>query len=303
VNAETGQPVAGVEISLGLGSDDGRYYVGGGPGVRSRANGEFQLKGLAPGKYGVFPRGDGNNDFFGEPASCDLSEGDAIGVEVKVRLGGSISGFVVIEGTKDPMALAKLPQLYLYASVRPDQSKTPRMDNPKINPDGSFSIRGLPPCNVNILFYPRLEHRGLALARIERNGAPVRDGIKVSAGEYVTDMQVVLTYATVALRGEVKIIGDALPAGQRLHANVKRMDRPQQGFPAAEVDARGQFLIEGLIPGEYEVTVGPALYSGADPVDPRVRLAFSSVKERVLLNSETQRVTFVVDLSRKEGNR
>jgi Carboxypeptidase regulatory-like domain len=305
VNAETGQPVAGVEISFGLRSDDGRYYVGGGPGVRSRANGEFHLKGLAPGKYGVFPRGDGNNDFFGEPASCDLSEGDASGVEVKVRLGGSISGFVVIEGAKDPMALAKLPQLYLSASVRPDQSRTPRMDNPKINPDGSFSIRGLPPCNVNIQFYPRIEHRGLALARIERNGAPAPDGIKVSAGEYVTGVRVVLTYATVTLRGEVKITGATLPAGQKLYASVKRTDQPQQSSysQGAEVDARGQFIIDGLTSGEYEVTVRPLYVYGADPLDPRITQAFLSTKERVIVNSDTQRVTFVVDLSRKEGNR
>jgi protocatechuate 3,4-dioxygenase beta subunit len=301
VNAETGRPVAGVEIALGPRSDDGRYYGWAGLySARSSANGEFQLKGITPGKYGVFPRGGGDNEFFGEPAPCDLSEGDANGVEIKVRRGGSISGFVVIEGTSDPMALQKLPQLSLYVSVRPDQPPAPRMDNPKVNADGSFYIRGLPPCNVDIQYNRRPENHGLALARIELNGAPVRDGIKVGAGEHVTEVRVVLTYRTFALRGEVKFSGGALPAGQRLYAYVKRTDQQTSFSTGAEVDPRGQFVVDELAPSEYEVIVGPFPSYGADPIDPRIAKALSSAREKVTINNGDQRVTFVVDLSRKE---
>ncbi|HEU0180391.1 MAG TPA: carboxypeptidase regulatory-like domain-containing protein [Blastocatellia bacterium] len=303
INAETGQPVAGVEITWSLVSADGKVTSAWGPnGDKSRTNGEFHLKGMAPGKYGIFPRGGGDNEFFGESVMCDLSEGDASGVEIKVRPGGSISGLVVIEGTNDRMALAKLPQLYLNISVRPDQSSLTRMDNPKINADGSFRISGLPPCSARIQYYQRPEARGLAMARVERNGAPVGDGIKVGAGEQVTGVQVVLTYATFTLRGEVKITGGALPAGQNLHAYVRRADQKTTLTDAA-VDARGQFVIDGLTPGEYEVTVWPIWYEGADPIDPRIAKALSSAKERVIINSGDQRVTFVVDLGKKEGDR
>ncbi|MBO0857555.1 MAG: carboxypeptidase regulatory-like domain-containing protein [Chloracidobacterium sp.] len=302
VNAETGRPVAGVEIAVSQRSDDGRYYGwwAGMGSVRSSANGEFQLKGIIPGKYGVFPRGGGDNEFVGEPAPCDLSEGDASGVEIKVRRGGSISGFVLIEGASDPAPLQKLPQLSLRVIVRPDQPTPSIMDNPKVNADGSFYIRGLSPCSVDIQYYGRPETGGLTLTRIELNGAPVRGSIKVGAGEQVTGARVVLTYRTFALRGEVKFSGGALPASQRLYANVRRTDQQPSFSSGAEVDPRGQFVIDGLTPGEYEVTVGHVPYWGADPIDPRIAKALLSARDKVTINNVDQRVTFVVDLGRKE---
>ncbi len=306
VNAETGQPVAGVEITWTSISEDGRYYgYGGFQGARSREKGEFHLRGLTPGKCAVLPRASSDNEFISEPVVRDLSEGDASGVEIRVRLGGSVSGFVVIEGTNDPKPLAKLPQQFLYFSVNQNELRFPRTDNPKINADGSFLVRGLPPGTVNIQYSRRPDDRGLALARIEHNGAVVRDGIKVGAGERVTGALVVLTYKTFALRGEVKMTGDPAPASQRIYAHIQRTDQSLRNSSSqgAEVDARGQFIIEGLTPGEYEVTVRPVQYPGADPIDPRVARAFSSAKQTVNINGESQRVTFAVDLGRKEENR
>jgi protocatechuate 3,4-dioxygenase beta subunit len=302
INAETGKPVAGVEITWGLIYEDGkRIGSWGWNGDKSKANGEFNLKGMAPGKYAVFPRGNSENRFFGDPVTCDLSDGDASGVEIKVRQGGSISGFVVIDGTNDSMALQKLPQLSLDVSVRTDQPAAPRMDNPKVSTDGSFHILGLPPCSAQIQYYPRPEARGLALVRIERNGAAVGDGIKVGAGEQITDVRVVLTFRTFALRGEVKVTGGALSDSQRFYANARRTD--QQSYTGVMLDARGQFVIEGLTPGEYEVTVWPVRYDGIDPIDLRIAKALSSAKERATVNSGDQRVTFMIDLGRKEEDR
>jgi protocatechuate 3,4-dioxygenase beta subunit len=302
VNAETGRPVAGVEIAVSQRSDDGRYYGwwAGRGSVRSNAKGEFQLKGIIPGKYGVFPPGGGDNDFVGEPAPCDLSEDDASGVEIKVRRGGSISGFVLIEGTSDPAPFQKLQQLSLHVNVRPDQPTPSITNNPKVNADGSFYIRGLSPCSVDIQYYGGSETGGLALTRIERNGALVRDGIKVGAGEQVTDVRVVLTHKTFALRGVVKLSGGALPADQRLSATVRSSNQQNHFYAVAEVDPRGQFVINGLIPGEYEVTIGPDTYGGADPIDPRIGKTLLSAREKVTINNVDQRVTFVIDLSGKE---
>lgn len=304
INAETGKPVAGVYVTWGLMSEADKYIRSWGwNGDKSRANGEFNLRGMAPGKYAIIPRGDSETRFFGEQVMCDLSEGDASGLEIKVRQGGSISGFVVIEGTKDPMAPAKLPQLSLNVSVRSDQPTAPRMGDAKVNADGSFHILGLPPCTANILYYPRPEAGGLVFARIERNGAPVGDGIKIGAGEQITEVRVVLTYRTFALRGEMKITGGALPSGQRLYANARRTDQQTSSLPGAMVDARGQFVIEGLVPGEYEVGVWTMQYDGVDPIDPRIANAISSAKERVTISSGDQRVMLVVDLSKKGQDR
>ena len=314
VSAETEQPVAGVEIAYGTMSRDGRgISAWGWKNERSKANGEFHLMGLLPGQYGIFARTESDSDFYSEPVMCDLSNGDLSGVEIKLRQGGSISGGVVIEGTNDPKTLAKLPQLSIYVNVRPNQSSAPgqltapRRENPKINADGSFRVRGLQQGKVDIGFSPMPNQRGFSLARIEHNGAPlpVREGIEVGPGEHVTGVRVVLAYGSLTLRGEVKIVGGALPAGQRLFSSVRKTDQSSQfqSSLGAEVDARGQFLIENLAPGEYEVRVFPIANPGGDRIDPQITRAFSSVKERVLVSGDNQPpVTIVVDLSRKEGN-
>ncbi|MGH9768400.1 MAG: MSCRAMM family protein, partial [Blastocatellia bacterium] len=95
VDADTGQPVAGVEIVVGGVSQEGKLSGGyAGTGERSKPNGEFRLMGVAPGRYAVLVRPDPKNDsgYISDPVVFDLSEGDATGVEVKVRQGASISG-------------------------------------------------------------------------------------------------------------------------------------------------------------------------------------------------------------------
>ena len=47
----------------------------------------------------------------------DISDGDIHGVEIKVRQGGSVSGVVVIEGSRDPKALSRLSQVIVMVST------------------------------------------------------------------------------------------------------------------------------------------------------------------------------------------
>src|SRR5262245_24513125 len=126
VNADTGQPVAGVELAFGPLMDNGRLLAGFlSKGDRSDAKGEFLLATNYPGKYAISARGGAESDLFSEPVICDASEGDVDGVEVKVRQGASISGVVVIEGSNDPSVLSKLSLIQLYASPRSKQLAAP----------------------------------------------------------------------------------------------------------------------------------------------------------------------------------
>ncbi len=309
VDADTLQPVSGIEVTFGAIYGAGSQIIPwGGEGNRSKASGEFHLKGLLPRKYAVFARGAIDSDFYSEPVICDLGGGDVSGVEVRVRRGGSISGVVVIEGTNDPKELVKLSRLYLGVSLSQSQLSAPRMDNLKVNADGSFFVRGLQPGRAHISYFPQPDARGFYLARVEHKGAPVREWIDIGAGEHVTGVRVVLAYGTHALRGELKIIGGELPAGQRFYVGARRIDdSPQtpQTFTAslgAEADARGRFVIENIPPGAYEVTARPIFNNSPEQVDQRIMRAFSTARERVLVNSSTQSVTLVIDLSRKEEN-
>lgn len=196
IDADTGQPVEGIEIAYNAMSDNGRYInYWRSNGGTSGAHGGFSLKGMAPGKYQLIARPESESEFFSDPSSCDLSDGDVDGVEIKVRRGGSISGVVVIEGTDDPKTLAKLPELYLYVNVWMDRPDAQRRDNPKVNADGSFQVRGLPQSRVHIRYDPKSEGQDFSLARVEHNGAVVRDVILAGPGKHVTGVRVVLAYS------------------------------------------------------------------------------------------------------------
>jgi len=195
IDADTGQPAEGIEIAYNAMSDSHRYINHWrSNGEISGAQGEFSLKGMAPGKYQLIARPESKSEFFSDPTPCDLSAGDVAGVEIKVRRGGSIRGVVVIEGTDDPKALAKLPELYIYLNVLREGSDAQRRDNPKVNADGSFQIRGLPQSYVHITYDPKSNGHDFSLARIEHNGAVVRDVIWAGPGKHVTGVRVVLAY-------------------------------------------------------------------------------------------------------------
>src|SRR5262249_33108027 len=163
-----GQPVAGVAIYYGS-FRDGRMFSSGSNGERSRANGEFRLIGVLPGKYGVFAGSQGGTDFVSDPVMCEIGESDVHGIEIKVRQGGSISGVVVIEGTSDPKTLSLFSQLGLRVYMRPSQGAPPppMMGGfTRVNADGSFQIRGLQQGKAQISV---VQSPGLVLTRVELN--------------------------------------------------------------------------------------------------------------------------------------
>src|SRR5215831_4914061 len=309
VDAGGGQPVAGVEVVVGAVSIEGSYAGGySGSGARSGPNGEFRLSGVLPGRYAILARpGDpSGGGFISDPVIVDIGEDTVTGVEVRVRQGASISGVVVIEGTNDPKIQAKLSQVSLSAFVRATGQGPPAPPSSgyaRVNADGSFRIGGLQSGMVAISKIGSPDTRGLAIARIERNGAPASEGIEVDVGEQVTGVRVVMVYGTLTIRGEFRVIGGTLPAGYKFFATARRVDQPEQDPPGAEIDARGQFVIENLPPGEYEIRVVP-FFLPDQPLSPEIRRPISSVKERVVLGGGNQQsVTLVVDLSRKEGDR
>jgi hypothetical protein len=307
VDAENGQSIAGVGVVIVGMTSEGRYTGGyAGSGSRSGPNGGFRIFGALPGKYALIVRPEESSGFISDPVIFDISEGDATGLELKVRQGASISGLAVIEGTNDPKILSKLSHVILYAYIKPTSSNAPPMGGRpfKVNADGSFRIEGLQAGKVRIMVTGPQETRGLTLGRTEYNGAPAPEGIDVNSGEPVTGVRLVLVYGAITLRGEVQIVGGVFPPGQRLRAIARSVDQPMQIPLGMDVDARGQFVIENLTPGEYEVRVMPSYYPDSQPLSREIMRRLSSFREKVVLGgADQQSITLVIDLSQKERDR
>src|SRR5262245_52049946 len=143
---------------------------------------------------------------------------------------------------------------------------------------------------------------GLTVARVESNDS-ANNEIEIGPGEQMTGVRVVLNYNTYTLRGELKIVGGATPPGLRFIAIASKVDQPFQQQPSAEVDARGQFVIEYMAPGEYEVRVIPIPLPQGERLDQQTVQLISSFKVRAVVSDNSQPVTLVVDLRRKEGER
>ena len=304
INAESGQPFAQAWISYSSVLSDGRRTGGSGSkGERSDENGEFHLLGVLPGKFALLAGGGQDNEFYSDPVICEVQDGDVHGVEIKARQGGSISGVVVIEGTDDPGILNKLSKIQAGVINRSDQMSGPSRKI-TVNPDGSFRATGVRPGKNIFAMVLDPELQGLRMSRVEHDGVPVPpgEGIEVGPGEQVSNVRLVYNYGILVIRGEVKIVGGTLPKNVGLYVRSSRINMPLSN--GSDIDTRGQFMIENLAPGEYEISLFHYIsIPGEEQVDERLLKAISQVKQRVIVSGDNQpQVTLALDLSRREGN-
>ncbi len=294
LDSQSGQPVAGVTINVTKEVRNGR---GGPPQPAAGSNGtsnekgEFKITGLMPGRYAAsatplnFSSGTpSSGDFYSDPTSFEISSDDTSGVEVKVIRGASIAGIVSIEGSNDPTVMGKLSQLMVFANSRNPQqaqrqapgqgvgSTSGRNSMSGVSPEGIFRIGGLAPGSARVsIGGGGFGGQGGAfkLIRIERNGSPINGDIELTSGEQVAGIRIVVGYGSAVIQGRVVVTGGTLPAGARLMVSARSLSAAaatgQGGFGggnSARVEADGQFRIENLLPGSYEVRLTGSLGGG-----------------------------------------
>jgi hypothetical protein len=282
IEAETGRPVARKQILSARANEQGRYQ---GqilhPNLFSTDTGTFRLDGLTSGRYMIFCV-DGS-DTYGEPTIFEIKDADIAGLELKVRPAASLSGRVVIEGTRDPQILALAQKLRLWVDVQPSlyNGQLP----PQIAPDGSFKVIGLRPGKAH-LSTESLKEMGLVLLRIEHNGEAVRE-FNLKEGEDLKGLRVVMAYSSAVIRGMIKTETGKLPADVRVTVQAYRIEKERTFVDSVEVDGLGRFVFQGLTPGEYEIIP----YASN-------RVPLPTKKVTVTNDTETL-VNFVVDFSVK----
>jgi 5-hydroxyisourate hydrolase-like protein (transthyretin family) len=304
VNAETGQPASMMEIGYVKVMEDGRSSSSALNASRTDANGGFQIS-LPPGKYSLYG-GWSSGDYFTDPTPIELEDKDVSGVELKARRGATISGVVMMEGAYDRAVLARLPSLTLSARRRLENFGRVISRSTRINPDGGFRISGLPPGKITFSLFGQRDTNKFSILRIERGGVFQGNQIEVGAGEQANYLRVVLAYGVASIRGRLKIIGGAAPSEVVVHAYAKKLGGDEFANFNSRVDASGQFVIEGLAAGDYELRLSFSQFNNPAETDPQLKQTFfrqlGQAKQTVSVGaSGVTEVTFTFDLSRKEG--
>jgi hypothetical protein len=194
-----------------------------------------------------------DSESLSEPVRFEVTDQDIEGLLIKTSKGATASGVVVLEGAHDPTVRANLTGTKIFATVSNEYSQRPR-SYVNINADGSFRLTGLPAGRL-MLNLPQNRDR-LRLMRIERDGVVYPGGIEIKEREQITGLRVVVSQANGKIRGLLKLPdGLELPATARLRVRIRRTEDPTVYNPPVEADARGQFIVEGLVPGTYEFNV------------------------------------------------
>ena len=256
VDGDTGRPIANVPYGISVYLTP-NHRSGMSDGSVSNSDGEFQWHNLKPGKYSVDVNAPSDADWRAEETPFEVTDRDLTGLVIKTVKVITVSGVIILEGKSEKSALGRLSGAGVSAEQQSEDKTTSSSHSTRTAADGSFRFSGLYPGVVTF----RVDGRALELVRVERDGVVYTAGMPVRDREQITGIRLIVHSGDASIRGVLKLPDDApLPANARFSVSLKRIGQPAAPFGqpgsyrSAEVDARGQFVAEGLLPGTYEVT-------------------------------------------------
>lgn len=253
VDAATGKPIAGLPFAYGATDPgSGQLRMRSASSSTSNARGEFRLDGITPGQYVAFASPPNDSELCSDTAPFTIVDSNVSGLIIKVHIGSSITGNVIIEGAEGQTGVPRFSEFRLSVSAS-SLNVAPRFVAASIAPDGSFRVSGLPRGMANFsLTYP--PPKGLSLSRIERDEVVQKGSIEVGATEEISGIKVVFLYGTGAIRGQVTFEGGDVPRGTMMFLTLQRIGGDQNPYSrSTQVDLRGRFFIDGLPPGNYDL--------------------------------------------------
>ncbi len=322
VDADSGQALSDFMLSLNVlhKNEDGSLSPRTTHWSQTNSKGEFKLDGVVTGAYAASANQITDpKSYYSEATRFEVNGANVSGLEIKAHRGLTVSGMVSIQGTNDPEAISELSQVMVFSSTvmlqkdREDGFAGSNSPVVRLTGDGSFSLSGLRPGKLRIWARSLSEPANLAFLRLERNGLDVSQGFELKGGEPVTDLRVVLVQANSKIRGQVKVEGGKLFKTQENWLTAVRLSgvadaNSQLTSFSAELDPNGRFLLQGLLEGEYELTINVKIKAAGssdaedneDDERPADDSLYRTVKQRVsVVNGQETEVTLVVKAREK----
>jgi protocatechuate 3,4-dioxygenase beta subunit len=299
VDAVTGQPVSNQAIALELASANTRFSS---RGFGPNENGQFRLENLTPGKYSLYVAPRPNTELRADPVPFEIIDEDISGLLLKTYRGASVSGQIVFEGSTEKPAPPKARQILLFVQVNNDN----RMGNSsngvntsvRIGEDSTFHVGGLPSGTLNF-FIGSMEGgppKPFSILRLERDGMILSPGFEIKDGEQVTGLKLVVSSGNGTIRGMVKVQNGEIPPTGHISVWFTNFGadraRASMQMPSPLVDSRGHFVVEGLLPGTYELNA--ALYVQGSRSRPP-----SGKQQVTVTDGGVSEVTITIDLERQ----
>ncbi len=256
VDDESGAPVAKMAVGLNIRVGQGTMSSFNG---MSDAKGEFRLTGIKPGQYQIIAQSwDKENDYFVDPLPVEVGNQDLKDVTVRLKRGITISGHIELTGGAKPEAV---PFTEYYISVRPKPAPGERGNgrNIRVEPDGTFRLPGIRPGNYRMSFF-RIGAGGygrqdLFVVGIRRAGTELATTGFDVGNEPIDGVQVLARVASGKLRGEIRFVGGEAPKPGQYGVSLKLTAPLIEAGGYGDVDERGRFLSDDLLPGIYTVKV------------------------------------------------
>ncbi|HSD47231.1 MAG TPA: carboxypeptidase regulatory-like domain-containing protein [Pyrinomonadaceae bacterium] len=294
---EAGQPVPNVPYAVSYFISENSTHTMS-SGAVSNARGEFRLENIAPGKYAAMIRSDEKGELHADQVRFEITDQDVTGLVMVVKKAASISGVIVVEGNDVKSLREQLMKTGVSVSVANSSPERGGWGHfTRFAEDGSFRIGGLPAGTAT--FHISSQYR-FHILRVERDGVIQPRGVEIREHENVTGIRLIAAYANASIRGTIQVQNGTLPSNTQFSVWLNKLgDDPRQNYYSGgistQVDARGQFVIEGLLPGMYEVNAGIYI--------PGRRLETPHTKQEVVVTAgAVTKVNLTLDLSSLPAN-
>jgi hypothetical protein len=253
---DTGQAIPNLKYGLDILTDP-KTPCGFSDAGSTNNRGEFKIEKIPAGRYSIrvppalSPITAAPPAFFSEREPFDVPARDVTNVDVRLMRTATVSGVVVLEGIDDKAGLEKLSQL----SIRVGSMKigsSPSTQVFRVAPTGGFSVSGLRP---GALYWVVTEP--FLVKRIERSNVVQDQNIELKASESLTDVRIILGYATASVSGNVKFVNGSPLPNTRVVIRLWPTIPTQSRMPVAAtlVDPAGHFLMQNVPAGAYRVVV------------------------------------------------